>query len=341
MNKVQNLIHRKETFMEVKKINLNYDKFTEKYPFDENPYIRAIIKHLLENLSAEVAKQKEEKGLRNKDLIAEPDLTPSIEDEHIEDEHAVSYLLNCKVVKARNPWLISDTNLQIISKNLNSTPYQLLWRNTFTNMNLSHANFENPHYIKSGHHISSVSLIDLFKTGINFLLQTEHKKIVEQALELYGPYTFAKYFDPDKLKEAKSLAIEFIFEDVKNDFLDEQEEFFKEGSTFKLNKQLREFYEGNLINLLRLYVESAPDFASKLVEVMKGANELAESVRRGKEETKEANLPVNEFDEAYSIIEKFAKSSESLLKLLVGGQQESMIDPNNQIKNSAKHFKGK
>lgn len=319
--------------MEVKKINLNYDKFTEKYPFDENPYIRAIIKHLLENLSAEVAKQKEEKGLRNKDLIAEPDLTPSIE-----DEHAVSYLLNCKVVKARNPWLISDTNLQIISKNLNSTPYQLLWRNTFTNMNLSHANFENPHYIKSGHHISSVSLIDLFKTGINFLLQTEHKKMVEQALELYGPYTFAKYFDPDKLKEAKSLAIEFVFEDMKNDFLKEQEEFFKAGSTFKLNKQLREFYENKLVNLLQLYVESAPDFALKLVEVMKGASELAENVRRGKEETEKASLPVSEFDEAYSVIEKFAIGSENLLKLLVNEQNENMIDQNKTVKSGAKYF---
>lgn len=316
-----------------KKINLNYDKFTEKYPFDENPYIRAIIKHLLENLSAEVAKQKEEKGLRNKDLIAEPDSTPTIE-----DVHAVSYLLNCKVVKARNPWLVSDTYLKIISKNLNLTPYQLLWGNTYTNMNLSHANFENPHYLKSGHHVSPLALIDLFKTGINFLLQTEHKKMVEQALELYGPYTFAKYFAPDKLKEAKNLAIEFIFEDVKNDFLDEQEEFFKAGSTFKLNKQLREFYENNLVNLLQLYVESAPDFALKLVGVMKGANELAENVRRGKEETKDANLPVNEFDEAYSIIEKFAKSSESLLKLLVNEQNENMIDQNTTIKSNAKYF---
>ena len=316
-----------------KKINLNYDKFTEKYPFDENPYIRAIIKHLLENLSAEVAKQKEEKGLRNKDLIAEPDSTPTIE-----DVHAVSYLLNCKVVKARNPWLISDTNLKIISKNLNLTPYQLLWGNTYTNMNLSHANFENPHYLKSGHHVSPLALIDFFKTGLNFLSTSKHKKLVEKALELYGPYTFATYFEPSKIKVAKELAIEFIFEDVKGKFLAEQEEFFKAGSTFKLNKQLREFYENKLVNLLQLYVESAPDFALKLVEVMKGASELAENVRRGKEETEKANLPVNEFDEAYSIIENFANSSENLLKLLVGEQNESMLDQNKTVKSGAKYF---
>lgn len=316
-----------------KKINLNYDQFEEKNPFDENPYIRAIIKHLLENLSAEVAKQKEEKGLRNKDLIAKPYSTLTIE-----DVHAVSYLLNCKVVKARNPWLISDTNLKIISKNLNLTPYQLLWGNTYTNMNLSHANFENPHYIKSGHHVNPLSLGDLFRFGINYLLHSENEDIVTKSLELYGPYTFAKYFAPDKLKEAKNLAIEFIFEDVKNYFLDEQEEFFKARSTFKLNKQLRKFYENKLVNLLQLYVESAPDFASKLVEVMKGASELAENVRRGKEETERATLPVSEFDEAYSIIEKFAIGSENLLKLLVSEQNESMIDQNKTVKSGAKYF---
>ena len=43
-----------------KKINLNYDKFEEKYPFDENVYIQALCKYLLENLSATVAKKKEE-----------------------------------------------------------------------------------------------------------------------------------------------------------------------------------------------------------------------------------------------------------------------------------------
>lgn len=316
-----------------KKINLNYDKFTEKYPFDENPYIRALIKHLLENLSAEVAKQKEEKGLRNKDLIAKPYLTPTIE-----DVHAVSYLLNCKVVKARNPWLISDTNLKIISKNLNLTPYQLLWGNTYTNMNLSHANFENPHYIKSGHHVNPLSLGDLFRFGINYLLHSENEDIVTKALELYGPYTFATYFEPSKIKVAKELAIEFIFEDVKGKFLAEQETVFKTGSTFKLNKQLREFYENKLVNLLQLYVESAPDFALKLVEVMKGASELAENVRRGKEETERATLPVSEFDEAYSVIENFATSSESLLKLLVNEQNENMIDQNTTIKSNAKYF---
>ena len=320
-----------------KKINLNYDKFEEKYPpFDENAYIQALCKHLLENLSATVAKKKEEKGLINKELIQARNSTPSIE-----DGRAVTNLLNCKIVKSRNPWLVSDTNLETIADNLDTTPYKLLWDNSYTTMGLSKPRFKNSHYIKSGHHVNPVALGDLFKSGINYLLQTKYANIVNQALELYAPYTYVKYFEPDKIKTAKELAMEFIFENVKGKFLKEQEEFFKDKGTFKLNKQLREFYENKLVNLLQLYVESAPDFALKLVEVMKGANELAENVRRGKEETKEATLPVSEFDEAYSIIEKFAKSSESLLKLLVGGQQESMIDPNNQIKNSAKHFKGK
>lgn len=321
-----------------KKINLNYDKFEEKYPFDENVYIQALCKHLLENLSATVAKKKEEKGLINKELIQAKNLTLSVE-----NLHAVSYLLNCSIDKKRkrNPWLVSDTNLKIIADNLDTTPYKLLWDNSYTTMGLSKPKFKNAHYIKSGHHVNPVALGDLFKSGINYLLQTKYANIVNQALELYAPYTYVKYFEPDKIKTAKELAMEFIFENVKGKFLKEQEEFFKDKGTFKLNKQLREFYENKLVNLLQLYVESAPDFALKLVEVMKGANELAENVRRGKEETKEATLPVSEFDEAYSIIEKFAKSSESLLKLLVGGQQESMIDPNNQIKNSAKHFKGK
>lgn len=326
-----------------KKINLNkFDnpKDVKKYPpFDENAYIQALCKHLLENLSATVAKKKAEKGLKNKELIQVKNLTPSTEE--TEDGRAVTNLLNCKIVKSRNPWLVSDTNLETIAKNLGTTAYNLLWENSYTNMNLSHAKFKNSHYLKSGHHVNPISLSDFFKIGIDFLLGTDYASLVNKALELYGPYTFAKYFEPDKLKEAKSLAIEFVFEDLKVKFLKKQEEFFKAGSTFKLNKQLREFYENKLVNLLQLYVESAPDFALKLVEVMKGASELAENVRRGKEETEEASLPVNEFDEAYSIIENFAKSSESLLKLLVGGQQESMIDPNNQIKNSAKHFKGK
>lgn len=320
-----------------KKINLNYDKFEEKYPpFDENAYIQALCKHLLENLSATVAKKKEEKGLINKELIQARNSTPSIE-----DGRAVTNLLNCKIVKSRNPWLVSDTNLETIADNLDTTPYKLLWDNSYTTMGLSKPRFKNSHYIKSGHHVNPLSLGDLFRFGINYLLQTKYANIVNQALELYAPYTYVKYFEPDKIKTAKKLAIEFIFEDIKSNFLKEQEKYFKDKGTFKLNKQLREFYENKLVNLLQLYVESAPDFALKLVEVMKGANELAENVRRGKEETKEATLPVSEFDEAYSIIEKFAKSSESLLKLLVGGQQESMIDPNNQIKNSAKHFKGK
>ena len=316
-----------------KKINLNYDKFEEKYPFDENVYIQALCKHLLENLSATVAKKKEEKGLINKELIQAKNLTLSVE-----NGRAVTNLLNCKIVKSRNPWLVSDTNLETIAKNLGTTAYNLLWENSYTNMNLSHAKFKNSHYLKSGHHVNPISLSDFFKIGIDFLLGTDYASLVNKALELYGPYTFAKYFEPDKLKEAKSLAIEFIFEDVKNDFLDEQEEFFKEGSTFKLNKKLREFYEGNLINLLKMYVESAPHFALKLVEVMKGASDLAESVRRGKEETERANLPVSEFDEAYSVIEKFAIGSENLLKLLVSEQNENMIDQNTTIKSNAKYF---
>lgn len=321
-----------------KKINLNYDKFEEKYPFDDNAYIQALCKHLLENLSATVAKEKEEKGLVNRELIQAKNLTLSVE--HL---HAVSYLLNCSIDKKRkrNPWLISDQNLQTVAKNLDTTAYKLLWNNDYTTMGLSKPKFKNAHYIKSGHHVNPVALGDLFKSGINYLLQTKYANIVNQALELYAPYTYVKYFEPDKIKTAKELAMEFIFENVKGKFLKDQEEFFKDKGTFKLNKQLREFFEINLVNLLKMYVESAPHFALKLVEVMKGANELAESVRRGKEESEEASLPVSEFDEAYSIIEKFAKSSESLLKLLVGGQQESMIDPNNQIKNSAKHFKGK
>ena len=319
-----------------KKINLNYDKFEEKYPFDENVYIQALCKHLLENLSATVAKKKEEKGLINKELIQARNLTPPIE-----DGRAVTNLLNCKIVKSRNPWLVSDTNLETIAKNLGTTAYNLLWENSYTNMNLSHAKFKNSHYLKSGHHVNPISLSDFFKIGIDFLLGTDYASLVNKALELYGPYTFAKYFEPDKLKEAKSLAIEFVFEDLKVKFLKKQEEFFKAGSTFKLNKHLREFYENKLVNLLQLYVESAPDFALKLVEVMKGASELAENVRRGKEETERATLPVSEFDEAYSIIENFAVSSENLLKLLVGGQNEELIDPNNQIKNNAKHWKSK
>ena len=328
-----------------KKINLNkftnqnkYEKKNEYPLFDDNAYIQALCKHLLENLSATVAKKKEEKGLINKELIQAKNLTLSVE-----NLHSVSNLLNCTIDKERkkNPWLVSDTNLKIIADNLDTTPYKLLWDNSYTTMGLSKPRFKNSHYIKSGHHVNPVALGDLFKSGINYLLQTKYANIVNQALELYAPYTYVKYFEPDKIKTAKELAMEFIFENVKGKFLKEQEEFFKDKGTFKLNKQLREFYENKLVNLLQLYVESAPDFALKLVEVMKGANELAENVRRGKEETKEATLPVSEFDEAYSIIEKFAKSSESLLKLLVGGQQESMIDPNNQIKNSAKHFKGK
>lgn len=318
-----------------KKINLNYDKFEEKYPFDENVYIQALCKHLLENLSATVAKKKEEKGLINKELIQAKNLTLSVE-----NLHAVSYLLNCSIDKKRkrNPWLVSDTNLKIIADNLDTTPYKLLWDNSYTTMGLSKPKFKNAHYIKSGHHVNPVALGDLFKSGINYLLQTKYANIVNQALELYAPYTYVKYFEPDKIKTAKKLAIEFIFEDVKNDFLDEQEEFFKDKGTFKLNKQLREFYENKLVNLLQLYVESAPDFALKLVEVMKGASELAENVRRGKEETERATLPVSEFDEAYSIIENFASSSENLLKLLVGGQQESMLDQNTTIKSNAKYF---
>lgn len=323
-----------------KKINLNkFDnpKDVKKYPpFDENAYIQALCKHLLENLSATVAKKKAEKGLKNKELIQAKNLTPSTE-----DGRAVTNLVNCQIVKSRNPWLVSDTNLKIIADNLNSTPYKLLWDNGYTTMGLSNSEFKTSHYIKSGHHVNPVSLEDLFRFGINYLLYSKNEDIVTKALELYGPYTFATYFEPSKIKVAKELAIEFIFEDVKGKFLAEQETVFKTGSTFKLNKQLREFFEINLVNLLKMYVESAPHFALKLVEVMKGANELAESVRRGKEESEEASLPVSEFDEAYSIIEKFAKSSESLLKLLVGGQNESMIDPNNEIKNSAKHFKGK
>lgn len=323
-----------------KKINLNkFDnpKDVKKYPpFDENAYIQALCKHLLENLSATVAKKKAEKGLKNKELIQAKNLTPSTE-----DGRAVTNLVNCQIVKSRNPWLVSDTNLKIIADNLNSTPYKLLWDNGYTTMGLSNSEFKTSHYIKSGHHVNPVSLEDLFRFGINYLLYSKNEDIVTKALELYGPYTFATYFEPSKIKVAKELAIEFIFEDVKGKFLAEQETVFKTGSTFKLNKQLREFFEINLVNLLKMYVESAPHFALKLVEVMKGANELAERVRRGKEESEEAGLPVNEFDEAYSVIENFAKSSESLLKLLVGGQNESMIDPNNEIKNSAKHFKGK
>lgn len=318
-----------------KKINLNYDKFEEKYPFDENVYIQALCKHLLENLSATVAKKKEEKGLINKELIQAKNLTLSVE-----NLHAVSYLLNCSIDKKRkrNPWLVSDTNLKIIADNLDTTPYKLLWDNSYTTMGLSKPKFKNAHYIKSGHHVNPVALGDLFKSGINYLLQTKYANIVNQALELYAPYTYVKYFEPDKIKTAKELAMEFIFENVKGKFLKEQEEFFKDKGTFKLNKQLREFYENKLVNLLKMYVESAPHFALKLVEVMKGANELVESVRRGKEESEEASLPVNEFDEAYSVIENFAVSSENLLKLLVGGQNEELIDPNNQIKNNAKHF---
>lgn len=327
-----------------KKINLNkFDnpKDVKKYPpFDENAYIQALCKHLLENLSATVAKKKAEKGLKNKELIQARNLTPSIED-GLEDGRAVTNLLNCQIVKSRNPWLVSDANLETVAKNLDTTAYKLLWDNDYTTMGLSKAKFKTSHYIKSGHHINPVALGDLFKSGINFLLGTDYASLVNKALELYGPYTFAKYFEPDKLKEAKSLAIEFVFEDLKVKFLKEQEEFFKAGSTFKLNKQLREFYENKLVNLLQLYVESAPDFALKLVEVMKGASELAENVRRGKEESEEASLPVSEFDDAYSVIENFATSSESLLKLLVNEQNENLIDPNNEIKNSAKHFKGK
>lgn len=318
-----------------KKINLNYDKFEEKYPFDENVYIQALCKHLLENLSATVAKKKEEKGLINKELIQVKNLPLSVE-----NLHAVSYLLNCNIdrKRKRNPWLVSDANLETIAKNLGTTAYNLLWDNSYTTMGLSKPKFKNAHYIKSGHHVNPLSLGDLFKSGINYLLHSENEDIVTKSLELYGPYTFAKYFAPDKLKEAKELAMEFIFEDVKGKFLKEQEEFFKEGSTFKLNKQLREFYENKLVNLLQLYVESAPDFALKLVEVMKGASELAENVRRGKEETERATLPVSEFDEAYSVIENFATSSESLLKLLVNEQNENMIDQNTTIKSNAKYF---
>lgn len=325
-----------------KKINLNkftnQNKYKKKneYPlFDDNAYIQALCKHLLENLSATVAKKKEEKGLINKELIQAKNLTLSVE-----NLHAVSYLLNCSIDKKRkrNPWLISDQNLQTVAKNLDTTAYKLLWDNDYTTMGLSKAKFKTSHYIKSGHHINPVALGDLFRFGINYLLHSENEDIVTKALELYGPYTFATYFEPDKLKKAKELAMEFIFENVKGKFLKEQEEFFKDKGTFKLNKQLREFFEINLVNLLKMYVESAPHFALKLVEVMKGANELAESVRRGKEESEEANLPVNEFNEAYSIIENFAVSSENLLKLLVGGQNEELIDPNNQIKNNAKHF---
>lgn len=318
-----------------KKINLNYDKFEEKYPFDENVYIQALCKHLLENLSATVAKKKEEKGLINKELIQAKNLTLSVE-----NLHAVSYLLNCSIDKKRkrNPWLVSDTNLKIIADNLDTTPYKLLWDNSYTTMGLSKPKFKNAHYIKSGHHVNPVALGDLFKSGINYLLQTKYANIVNQALELYAPYTYVKYFEPDKIKTAKELAMEFIFENVKGKFLKEQEEFFKDKGTFKLNKQLREFYENKLVNLLQLYVESAPDFASKLVEVMKGASELAENVRRGKEETERATLPVSEFDEAYSIIEKFAIGSENLLKLLVSEQNESMIDQNKTVKSGAKYF---
>lgn len=328
-----------------KKINLNkftnQNKYKKKneYPlFDDNAYIQALCKHLLENLSATVAKEKEEKGLVNKELIQAKNLTPSIE-----NFHSVSNLLNCTIDKERkkNPWLVSDTNLKIIADNLDTTPYKLLWDNSYTTMGLSKPRFKNSHYIKSGHHVNPLSLGDLFRFGINYLLHSENKDIVTKSLELYGPYTFAQYFDPDKLKKAKELAIEFIFENVKGKFLKEQEEFFKDKGTFKLNKKLREFFEINLVNLLKMYVESAPHFALKLVEVMKGASELAENVRRGKEESEEASLPVNEFDEAYSIIENFASSSENLLKLLVGGQNEELIDPNNEIKNSAKHWKSK
>lgn len=325
-----------------KKINLNkftnQNKYKKKneYPlFDDNAYIQALCKHLLENLSATVAKEKEEKGLVNKELIQAKNLPPSIE-----NIHSVSNLLNCTIDSQRkkNPWLVSDANLETIAKNLGTTSYKLLWDNSYTTMGLSKPKFKNAHYIKSGHHVNPLSLGDLFRFGINYLLGTDYASLVNKALELYGPYTFAKYFEPDKLKEAKSLAIEFVFEDLKVKFLKKQEEFFKAGSTFKLNKQLREFYENKLVNLLQLYVESAPDFALKLVEVMKSANELAENVRRGKEETKEASLPVNEFDEAYSIIEKFAKSSESLLKLLVSEQNESMIDQNETVRSGAKDF---
>lgn len=323
-----------------KKINLNkFDnpKDVKKYlPFDENAYIQALCKHLLENLSATVAKKKAEKGLKNKELIQVKNLTPSTEE--TEDGRAVTNLVNCQIVKSRNPWLVSDTNLKIIADNLNSTPYKLLWDNGYTTMGLSNSEFKTSHYIKSGHHVNPVSLEDLFRFGINYLLYSKNEDIVTKALELYGPYTFATYFEPSKIKVAKELAIEFIFEDVKGKFLAEQETVFKTGSTFKLNKQLREFFEINLVNLLKMYVESAPHFALKLVEVMKGANELAESVRRGKEESEEAGLPVNEFDEAYSVIENFAVSSENLLKLLVGGQNESMIDQNTTIKSNAKYF---
>ena len=323
-----------------KKINLNkFDnpKDVKKYPpFDENVYIQAICKHLLENLSATVAKEKEEKGLVNRELIQAKNLTLSIE-----RVQSVSNLLNCSINKKKNPWLVSDANLKIIADNLKTTPYKLLWDNSYTTMGLSKPRFKNSHYIKSGHHVSPVALGDLFRFGINYLLYSKNEDIVTKALELYGPYTFATYFEPSKIKVAKELAIEFIFEDVKGKFLAEQETVFKTGSTFKLNKQLREFFEINLVNLLKMYVESAPHFALKLVEVMKGANELAESVRRGKEETKKANLPVNEFDEAYSIIENFASSSENLLKLLVSEQNESMLDPNNSIRNTAKHWKSK
>lgn len=328
-----------------KKINLNkftnQNKYKKKneYPlFDDNAYIQALCKHLLENLSATVAKEKEEKGLVNKELIQAKNLPPSIE-----NIHSVSNLLNCTIDSQRkkNPWLVSDANLETIAKNLGTTAYNLLWDNSYTTMGLSKPKFKNAHYIKSGHHVNPLSLGDLFRFGINYLLHSENEDIVTKSLELYGPYTFAKYFDPDKLKKAKELAMEFIFENVKGKFLKEQEEFFKDKGTFKLNKQLREFFEINLVNLLKMYVESAPHFALKLVEVMKGANELAESVRRGKEESEEASLPVNEFDEAYSVIENFAVSSENLLKLLVGGQNEELIDPNNQIKNSAKHWKSK
>ena len=326
----------------IEKINLNkFDRLKivngEKIhpPFDENPYIKALCKYLLENLSAEVAKQKKEKGLINKELIKVKNLTPSIE-----NIHSVSNLLNCTIDNQRkkNPWLVSDANLEIIAKNLNTTPYNLLWENSYTSISSNSPRFKNSHYLKSGHHVNPISLSDFFKIGIDFLLGTDYASLVNKALELYGPYTFAKYFEPDKLKEAKSLAIEFVFEDLKVKFLKNQEEFFKEGSTFKLNKQLREFYENKLVNLLQLYVESAPDFALKLVEVMKGASELAENVRRGKEETERATLPVSEFDEAYSIIENFAVSSESLLKLLVNEQNENMIDQNKTVKSGAKYF---
>lgn len=324
-----------------KKINLNkFDnpKDVKKYPpFDENAYIQALCKHLLENLSATVAKKKAEKGLKNKELIQARNLTPSIED-GLEDGRAVTNLLNCQIVKSRNPWLVSDANLETVAKNLDTTAYKLLWDNDYTTMGLSKAKFKTSHYIKSGHHINPVALKDLFRFGINYLLYSKNEDIVTKALELYGPYTFATYFEPSKIKVAKELAIEFIFEDVKGKFLAEQETVFKTGSTFKLNKQLREFFEINLVNLLKMYVESAPHFALKLVEVMKGANELAESVRRGKEESEEAGLPVNEFDEAYSVIEKFAIGSENLLKLLVNEQNENMIDQNTTIKSNAKYF---